>query len=730
MASTATRASCCAPTSSARPTASSCSDTQGHGKVRAVAKGVRKTKSRVRRPARADQPRRAPALRGPRARHRHPGRVARPLRGPCATTSTASPGPSPLLEAVDQLAQERRARRPRSTRCSSAPCGRWPPRTARCRARLLPEAAGPRGLPARARRAARLRRSRADLVAFDLDEGGVLCRHVPAGQRRRPPTASTCCSASSAATCVARWPSRPSPPPTRSRRSPPGPSSTTSSAGSRRRAPEANGPHGTWASWTIRHAVRSSCTPDSVVSGRRGRRARRRRRHQAGARCRRRSMAPSDQDLDGTRRSLTAVEQPSSRVDGAHHQPADELVGSRSCAPAPTSASAARRRCARPVERSSSSTRGVVGASVVVRVHRRRGPVAGDVRQVDAAEEGWPRDPTSSGVVGVAIRTADVVARSAPTAVPSAPSWLPNPIPRLFDKVVNLCKRRGFVFPSAEIYGGFRSTYDYGPLGVLLLRNVKDAWWRSMVQLRDDVVGLDAAILVAARRLGGLGPPGQLHRPARRLPQLQGAVPPRQARRPRHLPELRRAGTASPRPASSTSCSRPTPGPVEDDGADRLPAPRDGAGHVRQLRERARRPAARSRRSASPRSASRFRNEITPGNFVFRTREFEQMEMEFFVPPAEAPQWYEYWCDERHALVRRPRHPRRTSCACGPTTPTSCRHYSSGTVRRRVPLPVGLGRARGHRQPRRLRPHASTPSTRARSSSTSTRPPTSATCPT
>src|SRR5690606_38078717 len=67
--------------------------------------------------------------------------------------------------------------------------------------------------------------------------------------------------------------------------------------------------------------------------------------------------------------------------------------------------------------------------------------------------------------------------------------------PELFDKIVNLCKRRGFVFPSAEIYGGFRSTYDYGPVGVLMLRNVKNAWWRSMVQMRTDVVGLDAAIL-------------------------------------------------------------------------------------------------------------------------------------------------------------------------------------------------------------------------------------------
>ena len=72
---------------------------------------------------------------------------------------------------------------------------------------------------------------------------------------------------------------------------------------------------------------------------------------------------------------------------------------------------------------------------------------------------------------------------------------MPADEPNLFDTIVNLCKRRGFVFPSAEIYGGFRSTYDYGPLGVQLLRNVKNEWWRSMVQLRDDVVGLDAAIL-------------------------------------------------------------------------------------------------------------------------------------------------------------------------------------------------------------------------------------------
>src|ERR1700690_2877051 len=80
------------------------------------------------------------------------------------------------------------------------------------------------------------------------------------------------------------------------------------------------------------------------------------------------------------------------------------------------------------------------------------------------------------------------------------------PDPKLMDRVVNLAKRRGLVFPSSEIYGGFRSTWDYGPLGVLLKRNVKDAWWRSMVQLRDDIVGLDAAILMAPRVGGASGP--------------------------------------------------------------------------------------------------------------------------------------------------------------------------------------------------------------------------------
>ena len=122
----------------------------------------------------------------------------------------------------------------------------------------------------------------------------------------------------------------------------------------------------------------------------------------------------------------------------------------------------------------------------------------------------------------------------------------------LMEKIVNLCKRRGFVFPSAEIYGGFRSTYDYGPIGVLLLRNVKDAWWRSMVQLRDDVVGLDAAILSppaiweASGHLANFTDPlvdCSICNERFRLDKLDD---------PAHVPELRRQGLVHRGPRSST----------------------------------------------------------------------------------------------------------------------------------------------------------------------------------
>ena len=215
----------------------------------------------------------------------------------------------------------------------------------------------------------------------------------------------------------------------------------------------------------------------------------------------------------------------------------------------------------------------------------------------------------------------------------------------LFDQVVNLCKRRGFVFPSADIYGGFRSTYDYGPVGVLLLRNVKAAWWRSMVQLRDDVVGLDAAILSppaiweASGHLESFSDPLVDCKSCKerfRLDKLDD---------PDLCPSCAKRGTFT-EARQFNLMFKTHAGPVESEGAVAYLRPETAQGMFTNFKN-----VLETSRKRPPFGIAQvgksFRNEITPQNFVFRTREFEQMEMEFFVPPAEAQQWYEYWCQER-----------------------------------------------------------------------------------
>ena len=230
------------------------------------------------------------------------------------------------------------------------------------------------------------------------------------------------------------------------------------------------------------------------------------------------------------------------------------------------------------------------------------------------------------------------------------------------EKIVNLCKRRGFVFPSAEIYGGFRSTYDYGPLGVNMLRNVKDAWWRSMVQLRDDVVGLDAAILIAPKVWEARGHLATFTDPLVdcrnckerwRADQIDGVCP--------------NCGSTDFTEARAFNLMFKTyVGPVEDEAAVAYLRPETAQGmfvnfaNVHDQTTRKKPPFGIAQVGKS------FRNEITPGNFVFRTREFEQMEMEYFVPPDDSPKWFEYWLDERLPLVPRPRHPRRPAPAPPP----------------------------------------------------------------
>jgi glycyl-tRNA synthetase len=220
-----------------------------------------------------------------------------------------------------------------------------------------------------------------------------------------------------------------------------------------------------------------------------------------------------------------------------------------------------------------------------------------------------------------------------------------SPDPALFDKVVNLCKRRGFVFPSAEIYGGFRSTYDYGPVGVLLLRNVKEAWWRSMVQFRHDVVGLDAAILSppavweASGHLQNFTDPlvdCRVCRERFRLDKLDDPEVCPNCGAKQSFTEARQFNLMF----------RTYAGPVEGAGAEVFLRPETAQGMFVNFKN-----VLETSRKRPPFGIAQvgksFRNEITPGNFVFRTREFEQMEMEYFVPPAEAGKWYEYWCAER-----------------------------------------------------------------------------------
>ena len=244
------------------------------------------------------------------------------------------------------------------------------------------------------------------------------------------------------------------------------------------------------------------------------------------------------------------------------------------------------------------------------------------------------------------------------------------------DQVVNLCKRRGFVFPSAEIYGGFRSTYDYGPLGVLLLRNVKDAWWRSMVQLRDDVVGLDAAVL---------SPPAVWEASGHLKNFTDPLVDCRNCHQRWRLDKLDDPRTCPNCGAKDSFTEarqfnlmfKTYAGPVEEDAAIAYLRPETAQGMFTNFLN-----VLQTTRKKPPFGIAQvgksFRNEITPQNWIFRTREFEQMELEFFVPPAEAAQWYEYWCNERKQWYLDLGIP-EDELRLRPHEPDELSHYSSGT---------------------------------------------------
>jgi glycyl-tRNA synthetase len=266
------------------------------------------------------------------------------------------------------------------------------------------------------------------------------------------------------------------------------------------------------------------------------------------------------------------------------------------------------------------------------------------------------------------------------------------------EKITALCKRRGFIFPSSEIYGGLGSTYDYGHYGVLLKNNVKGEWWRAMLRERDDVVALDAAILMAPRVWEASG-------------HLESFTDPLvdcrhcgQRFRADHLQELECPEKPSKHPGEGPNCSltearafnlmfETTIGPVAEEGSTVYLRPETAQGifvDFPQVMQTAR----KKPPFGIAQIGKSFRNEITPGNFIFRTREFEQMELEYFVAPGEAPRWFEFWTAERMRwytdLGIRPDH-----LQLRPHGEDELSHYSSQTSDVEYLFPIGWSELEG-----------------------------------
>jgi glycyl-tRNA synthetase len=210
------------------------------------------------------------------------------------------------------------------------------------------------------------------------------------------------------------------------------------------------------------------------------------------------------------------------------------------------------------------------------------------------------------------------------------------------EKIVSLCKRRGFVFPSSEIYGGLSSCWDYGPAGVELKRNIRDAWWKAIVQRRDDVVGLESSIMMHPQVWKASG---HIDSFADYMVECKGC----------HLrwrvdeisePKCSRCGGELTEPRMFNLMFKTFMGPVEDEASTIYLRPETAQGMFVNFEN-----AVTISRKKLPLGIAQigksFRNEITPGNFIFRTREFEHMELEYFVKPGSDEQWFDYWVKER-----------------------------------------------------------------------------------
>ena len=264
------------------------------------------------------------------------------------------------------------------------------------------------------------------------------------------------------------------------------------------------------------------------------------------------------------------------------------------------------------------------------------------------------------------------------------------------DVIVSLAKRRGFVFPSSEIYGGMGGFWDYGPLGVELKNNVKAAWWRAMVQRRDDIVGLDAAIVMNPRvwevsgHVGGFSDPMVDCRNCKfrfRADDLKGS--------PSEIacPNCGQRGTLT-EARQFNLMFKTHVGPMEESASVAYLRPETAQGIFVNFDN-----VATTTRHKLPFGIAQigksFRNEITPGNFIFRDREFEQMEMEFFVHPSDEERWFAYWVDERLRWWTDEMGIAAERLRLRPHDPDELSHYSKQTTDVEYDFPMGWSELEG-----------------------------------
>jgi len=260
------------------------------------------------------------------------------------------------------------------------------------------------------------------------------------------------------------------------------------------------------------------------------------------------------------------------------------------------------------------------------------------------------------------------------------------------DKIVSLCRRRGFVFPSSEIYGGLGSTFDYGHYGVLMKNNIRSLWFRSMVQERDDMVALDSAVILnpsvweASGHVAGFTDPLVDCRTCKLRFRADKLEDSQCGRRPSNRPgEFRECDLTEARQFNLMFETQV--GALEDASSTAYLRPETAQGifinfkNVAQL-------ARRKPPFGIAQTGKSFRNEITPGNFLFRVREFEQMEMEYFVPPADAQRWYEYWIEQRLNWYL-DLGVRRSMLRVREHSAEERSHYSSGTSDIEYDFPIG-----------------------------------------